>query len=483
MSTGKFSNFIWRLMERMLSQIVALVVSVVLARLLMPEDYGVVSMVMIFIAFADILITSGLPSALIQKQNTEKIDFSSVFYCNLILSIIIYIVLFFTSPYISKFFKMPILTSVIRVLGIKVIIASISSVQLAYITKNMMFKKFFWVTLIGTVLSGAAGIFLAYSGKGVWALVFQQLIAVIVSTVLTFVFVKWRPSLAFSLQRLKSLFKYGWKILFEGVFETLTVQVRNLIIGKVYTSDDLGYYTKSQQFPNLIVNNITVAMSSILFPLMSKVQDDKEKVKGIMRFSTKISSYIVFPIVMGLAIVAEPFVRVVLTDKWLECVPYIQIYCITQVATIGMITRHDALKSIGRSDVFMYEHIIYRVVVLSILILVYKISVMAIALSLIAGTIIMSITVGITSKKFNGYRFREQLWDVLPIFLACVVMAVPVYFIGTLNFAPIVILALQVLAGFITYLIVSIIFKLEGYVYIRDMIKRFLHSRKETKNV
>ena len=480
---GFIKNFLWKFLERTLTQLVSLVVSVILARLLLPKDYGVISMVTIFITFADILIVSGLPSALIQKKDADDVDFSSVFYCNLAISMLLYIVLFISSPYIALFFDMPILSAVLKILGIRVILSSISSVQHAYVSRHMIFKKYLWATLIGTLISGLVGVVLAYAGAGVWALVIQQLTGAIISTSVGFFVIKWIPKLLFSWKKLIALFSYGWKILFESVFETFTQQIRNLIIGKVYTSDDLGYYTKAQQFPNLVISNIVTSVSAVLFPAMSNVQDNKEQVKNLMRKSAKLSYYVLFPLMFGLALVAEPFVLVLLTEKWIDCVPYLQIFCFTQGATIGMTVRHEALKSIGRSDVYMYEHMIYRIAVFAILFAVYKISVMAIALSLIAGSIIMSVTVGVTSKKYNDYKFREQLIDVLPTFFACLVMAVPVYFVGMINLPTIISLGLQVFVGAVTYLLISIIFKLEVYIYICDLVKSFMRSRKGKESV
>lgn len=477
------SGVVWKFAERTLAQLVSLVISIVLARLLLPDDFGVISMVTVFITFTDVLITSGFPVALIQKKDADETDYSSVFFANVALSVILYIVLFFLSPFVAEFYNMPILSSVLRILGLRVIISSVNSVQYAFVSKNMMFKKYFWAAFLGTTISGIVGIVMAYMDLGVWALVAQQLISTSVGVVVMFVFVKWRPKIFFSWRRLKELFRFGWKILFEGISETFTVQVRNLIIGKVYTSGDLGYYTKAQQFPNLLVSNVVSSVSSVLFPAMSAEQDNHQRVKELMRKSVKLTSYVMFPLSLGLALVAKPLIEVVLTDKWLECAPYLQIFCFTQVATVGMICRHEALKSIGRSDVYMYEHFISRIAVLAVLFAVYKISVMAIALSLIVGSVITSVTVGITSKKYNGYRFREQLFDILPLLLASLIMGVPVYLIGLLSLPAIVVLALQVLVGAIVYLLVSHIFKLEGYMYLLSLLKNIIGSRKGKERV
>lgn len=469
----------WRLLERTSSQLVSLVVSIVLARLLLPEDFGIISMVTIFIALADVLVCSGLPAALIQKKDADDTDFSSVFYANLVLSLFLYVVLYIFSPHISAFFEMPLLAAILPVFGLRIIIAGISSVQLAYASRNMLFRHYFWATLSGSVVSGIIGVAAAYLGAGVWALVFQQITSVAISTVVTFIVIPWKPHKLFSFSRLKGLFCYGWRILFEGISEALTVQARNLIIGKVYTSDDLGFYTKAQQFPNLLINNVVSSISSVLFPAMSSVQDNPEQVKALLRKSASLATYIMFPLMFGLALVAKPFVTVILTEKWLECVPYLQIFCFTQGATIGMIVRHEAMKSIGRSDVYMYEHIIYRVVVFALLLAIYKISVLAIALSLIAGSLIMSFTVGITSKIYNSYGFKEQLADVLPTTIACLIMSVPVYLIGLLKVPAIIVLVLQILAGILVFLAASHIFKIEGYIFVKNSVINVLKRRKE----
>lgn len=476
MNTKILLNIIWRFAERTASQLVSLIVSIILARLLLPEDYGVISMVTIFVSFADTLITSGLPTALIQKKNADEVDFATVFYTNVISSAVIYGFLFCSSRFIAAFFDMPVLDSVLKVLGARIITSAIYSVQYAYISRNMLFKHMFYSSLLGVVISGVLGIGSAYKGLGVWALVIQQLSSSVINVIALGLISRWYPSLCFSWRKLKELFAYGWKVLFEGISETFTTQVRNLIIGKVYTSEDLGLYTKAQQFPNLLVANVATSVSTVLLPAMSNVQDDRKQVKKLMRNAVVLTSYIMFPLSVGLALVATSFVTIVLSDKWIECVPYLQIFCFTQVATVGMIARHEAIKSIGRSDVYMYEHIIYRIIILCILAGVYKVSVMAIAMSMIIGTVIMSITVGITSKRYNDYSYREQLSDVLPIVLACVVMGIPVYFVGLINISVYLKLTMQIFTGGLIYILFSHFFKLEGYLSIIKFVVSRLHK-------
>jgi len=456
-------NLLWKFAERMFSQFVSLLVSIVLARLLLPKDYGAISIVLVFIVVADVLVTCGFGNALIQKKEADNVDFSSVFFFNIGFSLLLYLLLFSFAPCVAHYYDLDILTPVFRVLGLRVIISGINSVQNAYVSRNMMFRRFFWSTFFGTIVSGIFGILMAYRGYGVWALVTQSMINSVVNTLVLWETVRWRPQLVFSITRIKVLISYGWKILFEGLSETIVVQLRNLIIGKVYSPGDLGYYTKAQQFPGLLVSNISVSMSSVLFPAMSLRQDDKEHILWLLRKAVILSSYVLFPMLAGLAIAAKPLISLLLTEKWLECVPYMQIFCFTQAATIGMISRHQALNATGRSDVFMYEHIFSRVVGLLILFYVYRISVMAIALSLVASSLIFIFVIMYTSKRFNHYSYKNQLSDIFPPIAICFCMGIPIYFIRLLELSNGLTLCMQIFVGTFIYIALSVISKPMGY--------------------
>lgn len=482
MSVKITNNVFWKYSEKLLTKIVSVVVSIILARKLLPDDYGIVAIVTVFIAIGETLISSGLPSALIQKKDVDDTELSSVFYFNFALSLLIYLVLFLCAPLISNFYGKEVLCSIIRVFGISIILSSINSTQYAYASRNMMFKTFFWASLFGTFLSCVIGVVMAYNGCGVWSLVVQTLSDNVIDTVFLWFTIKWRPKLLFSWSKLKLLIKFGWKIIFEGLSQTIYVQLQSVVIGKVYTSSDLAYYSKGQNFPELIVNNICSSVASVLYPVMSAEQEDKLIVKALLRKTVRITSYMIFPMLTGLVITAAPFVSVLLTDKWLDCVPYLQIFCFTQAATVGLIPRHQALNATGRSDIFMNEHILYRVVSIFIFIFVYKISVMAIALSAVAGSIIMVLTVAFTSKRYNGYSYKEQILDILPIIIGCIVMGVPTYFIQLLHFGNVLTLLLQVVTGVVLYVVYSIVFKLLEFSYIVGWIKQLLYKFRRRKN-
>ena len=474
-------NFLWKFAERFTAQVVSFVVSLVLARLLLPDDYGVVALVLVFIEIANVFVSTGLGVTLIQKKDADDLDFSSVLYFNFGLSVFLYIILFFTAPVVAQFYEMELLIPVIRVFSIRIIFASINSVQQAYVARKMIFKKFFWATFIGTAISGGVGIYLAYKGFGVWALVVQYLVNTTIDTIVLGIVIRWKPRLAYSWKRIRDLIKFGWKILVEGLANTISGQIRNLIIGKVYSESDLGYYTKAKQFPQLIMNNINASISAVMLPALSNVQDNEERMVHLTRKSVKVSSYILFPMMFGLAAVATNLVTVLLGEKWINCVPYLYIYCFTYLISIGLYSRHEALKAKGRSDVFMIEHIFSRIINLIVLILVFRISVMAIALSGVGGSLLLAVIIMFTSKKYTGYKYKDQILDVAGLVLMSFLMFVPTFLFGYLaNLNPIIELVIQVIIGCCIYVFLSIVFKPEGYIFVKDFGRKLL--KRKNKN-
>ena len=323
------SNMIWRFAERCGAQIIQFIVQIVLARILAPEAYGTVAIVVVIANIFQVFVDSGLGNALIQKKDADDLDFSSVFYFNLIWCFILYGIVFLIAPFIASFYNNQGLTAIIRVLCLTIIISGVKNVQQAYVSKNLQFKKFFWSTLTGTVLSAIIGIFMAYKGFGVWSLVAQRLVNLVVDTFALWVIVKWRPKRMFSFSRLKGLIGYGWKLLASALLDTIYNNLWQMIIGKVYKETDLAYYNQGNQFPNVIVTNINSSIDSVLLPVMSSEQDNKNRVREMTRKAIKTSTYITAPMTMGLAFTATAVVEVLLTEKWLPCVFFLRIFCIT----------------------------------------------------------------------------------------------------------------------------------------------------------
>ena len=308
-------NFIWRFAERCGAQLVTFVVSIVLARILDPKDYGTIALVTVFTTILQVFVDSGLGTALIQKKDADDLDFSSVFYFNFIVCMILYAGMFIAAPYIALFYKDTTLTPVIRVISLTIVISGVKGIQQAYVSKNMLFKRFFFSTIGGTIFSAVLGIAMAYMGFGVWALVAQQLSNTAIDTLILWLTVKWRPKKMFSFERLKGLFSFGWKLLVSSLLDTAYNNLRNLIIGKLYSSSDLAFYNQGDKFPKVIVTNINTSIDSVLLPTMSVEQDNPERIKQMTRRAIKTSTYVMAPLMMGLAFCAEPVVRLILTDK------------------------------------------------------------------------------------------------------------------------------------------------------------------------
>ena len=475
-----FSNFIWRFAERCGAQLVTFIVSIVLARLLTPEDYGTVALVTVFTTIMQVFVDSGLGTALIQKKDADDLDFSSVFYFNFVVCIVLYLVMFFAAPFIASFYDIPELTPVVRVISLTIVISGVKGVQQSYVSRNMLFKRFFYATLGGTVFSAFLGIAMAYAGFGLWAIVAQQLSNTAIDTLILWITVKWRPKLIFSWKRLKGLLNFGWKMLCSALLDTVYNNLRSLLIGKVYSSADLAYYNEGKKFPNLIVTNINTSIDSVLFPAMSKEQDDKNRVKNMTRRSIMVSCYIMAPLMIGLACCASNIVVVVLTEKWLPCVFFLQIFCITYMFYPIHTANLNAIKAMGRSDLFLKLEIWKKVIGLILLLATLFISVKAMAYSLLISTMTSMIINSWPNKKLLDYSFLEQMKDILPSILLAVGMGVAVYLMGVLNLPTLPLLLIQVLCGGLIYVAGSAIFKLEPFTYLIEIIKPMIQKRRRT---
>jgi len=471
--TSVMFNMIWKFSERTASQMVSFIVTIVLARLLLPSEFGLIAMVTVFITIADVFVTSGFGSALIQKKDVDNLDYSSVFFFSIGFSIILYGIIFYIAPIIAVFYQYEILTIVMRVLGLRVIFAAVNSVQQAYVAKHLIFKKYFFSTISGTLISAVIGISMAYIGYGLWALVTQQMVNVTVNTIVLWSLLKWRPNLQFSVKRIKRLFSFGWKILLAGLLNTISNQIRHLIIGKMYSPSDLAYYDRGLKFPSLIMVNINTSISAVMFPVISNEQEDLERIKKLTRKSIRISSYFIFPIMMGLAVMAEPLVKLLLTEKWLPCIPYLRIGCFIHSVTIMQIAIQNAIMARGRSDIFLAMDIISKVFGIILLIMVMKKSVMAIALTaLITGTF-NTLMKAYVSKRLIGYRFHEHISDNAPIIILSTIMGIFVYLINFLKLSNILTIIIQITLGISIYLLLSLLFKLDEFSFSLNLIKKF----------
>lgn len=473
------SGVFWKFAERVGAQAVSLIVSIVLARLLAPSEYGAISLVMVFITIANVFVTSGFGTALIQKKDADDIDFSTVFYFSLIFTTLLYVIMFFSAEFIADFYEMPILKPVFRVLSLSIVIMGINSVQQAYVSREMIFKKFFYATIIGTIISAVVGITLAYHGFGVWALVAQTLTNNVIDTIVLQLTIQWRPIKAFSLNRLKMLFTYGWKLLVQSVVLQLYSSLRSLIIGKIYTPADLAFYTKGNQFPDLISTNIDSAINTALFPAMSKEQESIERVKMMARKTTQVTSYVMNPILIGFASVAESFITLLLTEKWLPCVPYLRICCIALLFRPPQTAILQAIKAVGRSDSVLKVDFPIRIVALAVLLVSIRFGIIYLALSEVLITVFGTVLYVIMSHKIINYGAREVCADFLINTSLAMVMGIITWAVGKiLPLSSIAVLPIQVVVGVIVYLLLSIITNNTSFKYVLNTLKEIKGSLK-----
>lgn len=469
MKNTTIKNFIWRFAERCGAQLVTFIVSIVLARLLAPEDYGTIALVTVFTTILQVFVDSGLGTALIQKKDADDLDFSSVFYFNFFVCIVLYIGMFLAAPIIAGFYGDNSLIPIIRVISLTIVISGVKGIQQSYVSRNMLFKRFFFATLGGTIFSAFLGIGLAYAGFGVWAIVAQQLSNTAIDTLILWITVKWRPKRMFSWNRLKGLLSFGWKLLVSSLLDTVYNNLRNLIIGKFYSSADLAYYNQGDKFPKIIVTNINSSIDSVLLPTLANEQEHIDRVKNMTRRAIKTSTFIMAPLMMGLAFCATSIVKIVLTDKWLPCVPYLQIFCVTYMFWPIHTANLNAINAMGRSDYFLKLEIAKKAIGLILLLSTMRFGVMVMAYSLLISSITSQIINSWPNKKLLGYGYFEQLRDILPSVLIALFMGGCVNLVKLLGFPDFLMILVQVPLGAFIYVGLSALFHLEAYAYLKSV--------------
>lgn len=469
-------GFAWKLMERFGVQGVQFILQIILARLLDPEHYGVLSLMLIFTTLANVFIQNGFNSALIQNKDVTEEDYSSVFWVSLGISVILYGLIFLTAPLIGSFYKMPDIVFPLRVIALVLIPGSFNSVQLAKVGREMDFKKVFLGNIGGILISGLVGIALAYAGMGLWALVAQHIINIVVACIVMLVTVKWVPRFVVNWLRVKDLFSFGWKLLVSGLLDTLYQDLRSLVIGKKYDSSTLGYYNRGKQFPQFIVNAINGSVQSVMLPAMSEKQENLSQVKSLARNSIMLSTYIMMPLMAGLAGVATATVSLFLTDKWLPCVPYMQIYCFSLAFYPVHSCNLQAINAVGRSDIFLKLEILKKVIGIgSLIVAVFCFdSPIAIAMTGMFTTLISCFINAFPNKRLINYSYIEQMRDILPSFLLSIAMFAIVLLIERFDLSNFTTLIIQIITGAVFYIFFSFLFKLEPFRIVLEISKRFI---------
>ena len=473
-----FSGLFWRFLERGGSQIVTLLVTIILQRLLEPTMYGTVSKVTVITAILLVFVDSGMANALIQKKDPDDLDFSSVFYFNIFFCLLLYLALFLLSPWLSVVFREPGLTPVLRVLGLTLIVAGLKNVQEAYVKKTMQFKRFFFATLGGTLFSGALGIVLALRGFGVWALVAQQLSNAAVNTAILWLTIPWRPKRMFSWRRLQGLLSYGWKLLVASLIDQGYQKIYLIITGILQGNAEMAFFEKGQNWPNLLMDSVNTTMDSVLLPALSAEQERKERLRSMTRRAIQIGSFVIMPLLAGFAASATPLVRLLVTEKWLPTVPYLRIFCVIYAFYPMHLANLNAIKALGRSDMFLLLEIVKRGLELVILLCTVRHGAYVMALGLLGSELASQGINAWPNGRLIDYSYWKQLKDIAPILLLSLLMAACVYGLSFLALPDALILLIQIMLGVGIYAGGARLLKLDSFDYLIGTIRNLILKKK-----
>lgn len=465
-------------MERGGNAVVSLVVQVVLARLLAPDDFGMLAIIIVFVNIGAVFVQSGLNSALIQSPNIAKEDYSTVFWCCLAVAVVLYAFIFFTAPYIGAFYSRDDLVWPLRAIALILIINAFNAIQSAKVTRDLELKKTFYATITSVILSGVIGISVALLGMGIWALVMQQLFYQLVNCFVLGVQINWHPELCFSYKRAKELFGFGWKLLISGIINTLYQSLSSLVIGKQFSQYDLGLVSQGEKYPQAIGNMLDGAIQPVMFSAVSRVQADLDQVKGLTKRALKTSSFLVIPVMGLFALVADPFTRVFLGEQWLGAIPFLQTYCFVYALYPIQSTNLQTINGLGRSDIFLKLEIvkkIYGVAILFFAAFILK-DIYAIVIGAIITSVISIFVNSFPSKRLINYGLFEQLKDMLPAIVLSVIAISAASLIGFLDLSEPVILLLQCVAVMVVYAALSAVFHLEEFSYLMSTLKDYFRK-------
>lgn len=474
-----YNGIIWKFLERVGVQGAQFVIQIILARILSPEHYGMLSIMIIFINLANVFIQTGFNTALIQNKDVTEEDYSSVLWVTIGISGVLYGVIFATAPLIGEFYNMPDIVKPLRVLAIMLFPGALNSIQLARISRALEFKKVFYSNFAAIVIAGVSGVFIAYAGGGVWALVAQSLINTMVACLVMFFTTKIKLRFVCNFKRVKVLFAFGWKLLVSSLLDTLYQDLSSLIVGKKYNSSTLAYYDRGKKFPQLIMTVINGTVQSVMLPAMSSEQDDKSKVKQLTKTSISLISFIVFPVMAGLAAVSEPIITILLTEKWLMAVPYMQVFCIVFVMYPIHSCNLQVICALGKSNINLKLEIAKKILGVSILLI--SVFLFESPLAIVVADAVVSVIAWFINAypniKLINYSYKEQLSDFLPTLVISLIMFVVVLFVGKLKLNAFLLLVLQVFVGVVVYIVLSVIFKPKAYKLLLEQAKTIINKK------
>jgi len=478
-----FSGVVWSAVNRFAQQGIAFVFNILIARKLMPSDYGAIAMLGIFLALSYTFINSGFANALIRKKDRTENDYNTVFYFNVVISIVCYLILFFSAPAIARFYNLPILTSITRVVALTLLIDAFTAIQTTELTIRIDFKTKARVSVISSLLAGLISLYLAGNGLGVWALVWQQIASSTFGLIFYWFSVKWRPKLIFSWKSFKDMFSYGSKLLASSLLSTIYSNLSTIIVGKVYTSGDLGEYSKAQSFAGFPSSAITSIMQSVTFPVLASIQDQKERLERYYKQFINLSAFVIFPVMIGLAAVARPLITLLLKEQWLGMVPYLQIICLGSMWYPVHAINLNLLQVLGRSDYFLKLEIWKKAIGLVILIVTVPIGIIPMCIGQVVSSLIALFINTYYTKRLIGYGFWDQMKNLTHILLHSLVMGAIVLVIVRVLDGVWLQLICGVLAGIAYYFVGSYLFKFpelnELLTIAKEQIGRYIGRTKD----
>lgn len=471
------AGLVWTFSQQFGAQGISFIVSIVLARVLLPEDFGLIGMIAVFIAIGQTLIDSGLSQSLIRTDQPTRADFSTVFFFNLACSILIYFFIYFFAPFISNFYGSEILTSILRVYAITFVINAFSAVQFTILTKKLDFKTQLFVTLPSLVISGILGIVLAYNGFGVWSLVYMTIFRSILTTLQLWLRSEWRPAFEFSWAKFGTHFHFGYKLLLAGLMDTIFKNIYQIVIGRFFAPTQVGFYTRADSLKQLPISNLSSALNKVTYPIFSSIQNDDRRLKLAYKEIMQTVIFVIAPTLCLLGSVADDLFVLMFTEKWLPAAPYFQIMCLAGILYPIHSYNLNILKVKGRSDLFLRLEIIKRAIVVTILVITIPRGIMWMLWGQVVSSCIGFFINTYYSGLFLKYNAREQFLDVIPaIVLALASGLISWYLNGLLQLStgvpPLIAMTISLFASAGLYVILAMLFRFEAIFTIKKLILR-----------
>jgi O-antigen/teichoic acid export membrane protein len=470
-------GFLWNFIDSFGTYFIRFCFSIAIARVLSPNDFGLIGMIAIFVGIANWISNGGMIEALIQKKDVNNIDYSTVFYFNIAISFALFIILYFSSDMISEFFNEKLLSSIIKVISLSFVFSSFSIVHLSILIRKMDFKYQAITNFIAAIISGGIGLFIALKGHGVWALVMQTIMSSFIRSLMLWVLIHWRPNLIFNIKSFKELFKFGKYILFQGLLEAIFSNMYAPIIGKQYNSTLTGYYTRSKRFHKLFVTQLSIVFSKVLFPAFCNIQEDKDKIVSSYYKVLSLMTYLIYPVILVLIFSAKPFYMFFLTEKWAQAIPFTQLLYLDGLFFPFYILNLNLYNVRGKSKLFFILDIIKKTLLLISIVLTVKLGINEIIIGYLSCSIFSTYLSTILLRKNYKITFKNQVIALLPIIGLNIVLAVVLYLITILNVSYFMMMLLQIITVILIYYLLSKIFKIKAYSYIIDMLKPHIPER------